>query len=234
MSGCLHIAIDQNKNQKAITSILSDGVTGVVSSIDNMESQGYPEELKLLNNPSRKRINEFSTGRYCAHQALKLHNLPDSPILIGANREPVWPKGAVGSITHCKDLAAAIVATSDQYSGLGLDIETIKKLRYDIGKHICTLHEKDWIKNHSQLSTDLSVILIFSIKESIYKCIYQTLQIRLGLKDCSVYVNTRGGTAHIKFHTNRDIDESNFITRFQITDDHVFSSTVCLSLIHKY
>lgn len=229
MSNCLPVEKDQNKNQKAISSILPDGVTGVVSSIANLESHCYPEELKLLNNPSIKRINEFSTGRYCAHQALKLHGLPDLPILIGTNREPVWPKVAVGSITHSKYLAAAIVAMSDQYSGLGLDIETIKILRYDIGKHICTSHERNWIKNHSQLSADLSVILIFSIKESIYKCIYQAQQIRLGFKDCSIYVNTKKKTADIKFHTNRDLDESNYITKFQITDDHVFSSTFCIS-----
>ena len=44
---------------------------------------------------------------------------------IGKSREPVWPVGVVGSITHNAVIAAAIVAPTSAYRGIGMDIETV-------------------------------------------------------------------------------------------------------------
>jgi 4'-phosphopantetheinyl transferase EntD len=44
-------------------------------------------------------------------------------IAVGASREPVWPAGVVGSITHAGPYAAAVVASAAGITGIGIDIE---------------------------------------------------------------------------------------------------------------
>ena len=59
-----------------------------------------------------KRRNEFITVRYCAREALGELGLPPVPILKGAKGEPRWPKGVVGSLTHCEGFRGAVVGPS--------------------------------------------------------------------------------------------------------------------------
>jgi 4'-phosphopantetheinyl transferase EntD len=69
-----------------------------------------------------KRQVEFLAGRVCAQQALEVlpgHKpgaIPPQP-----DRAPGWPPGIVGSITHTKGYAAALVALETHYQGLGVD-----------------------------------------------------------------------------------------------------------------
>ena len=54
-----------------------------------------------LDKAVQKRKAEFLAGRYCARAALaQLDGSLAVNIGIGANREPLWPPGFVGSITH--------------------------------------------------------------------------------------------------------------------------------------
>ncbi|WP_374216235.1 4'-phosphopantetheinyl transferase, partial [Frankia sp. R82] len=50
--------------------------------------------------PSRRA--EFVTGRACARLALARLGVAPRPILRGPRGEPTWPRGIVGSITHCE------------------------------------------------------------------------------------------------------------------------------------
>jgi 4'-phosphopantetheinyl transferase EntD len=73
-----------------------------------------------------KRRQEFATGRRCAREALAKLGVPGSlgtPILSGPNREPVWPPGIVGSITHCEGYRAAAVAREQDLVSVGIDAE---------------------------------------------------------------------------------------------------------------
>src|SRR5438067_555135 len=70
-----------------------------------------------------KRRVEFAAGRWCAREALRVcaADLAESVIEIGAQREPCWPAGVVGSIAHTNGYAAAAVARSADVIGLGID-----------------------------------------------------------------------------------------------------------------
>ena len=66
---------------------------------------GFPligKEKEISRSFSSKRLKEFSVGRKCARNALSHLGFNDPPILIGTNREPIWPKNICGSITHCR------------------------------------------------------------------------------------------------------------------------------------
>jgi hypothetical protein len=62
-----------------------------------------------LRNSVPKRQAEFVAGRICAREALTGWGHDNVVVGIGAHREPIWPQGLLGSITHCADYAAAVV-----------------------------------------------------------------------------------------------------------------------------
>ncbi|MCY7295380.1 4'-phosphopantetheinyl transferase family protein [Alteromonas sp. a30] len=124
-----------------------------------------------------KRRSEFLAGRYCAQKALEELEL-DSPIIrIGQHREPIWPQGIMGAISHTTGLATAIVSNDPNVTGLGIDVElTVEPDTMDkIGKHIMPLENLDILHTKALLPQEVFT-LIFSVKESFYKAAYPRVQ----------------------------------------------------------
>ncbi len=61
-----------------------------------------PEERQFLIKAVPKRIHEFAGGRACARAALSQIGYGGVAVLRGADRAPIWPAGATGSITHTR------------------------------------------------------------------------------------------------------------------------------------
>ena len=116
-----------------------------------------------------KRLSDFSTGRYCARKALEQLGLYDIIIPIGKDREPIWPVGIVGSISHCDKLIGAIVAKKSDHISLGLDIEEIGTVTPDIYDLVFTENEKQYLSSLRGRELQEKSTLIFSIKEAFYK-----------------------------------------------------------------
>jgi len=89
----------------------------------------FPEELQAMARATPARRYEFALGRRCAREALALLGGPRVAIPVGRFRDPVWPFGYVGSITHCRGFCAAAAArtppgnSSCGIRGIGLDSE---------------------------------------------------------------------------------------------------------------
>jgi 4'-phosphopantetheinyl transferase EntD len=126
------------------------------------------EETACLGRVVPKRYQEFATGRTCAHQALGMLGFPKSPILIGPSRQPLWPPGAVGSITHCAGYCAAAVARREDYRTIGIDAEPNEPLPQDVLKLVATEEEKAWLHERAGDTVNWDRT-IFSAKESVYK-----------------------------------------------------------------
>jgi enterobactin synthetase component D len=122
-----------------------------------------------------KRRRDYLAGRYCARHALRslAPELADSVIGIGSNREPVWPAGIVGSITHTDGFASAVVAKSSELAGMGIDSERQRgpDAMRSLARHIVGSAESAALKA-SGLPMSSYVLLAFSAKESIFKCLY--------------------------------------------------------------
>jgi 4'-phosphopantetheinyl transferase EntD len=118
---------------------------------------------------SLKRMADFSTGRYCAIKALEQLGIQNAIIPIGEDKAPVWPKGIVGSISHCDSLTGAIVAKSSDHISLGLDIEEIGRVTPDLWDLVFTEKEKNYLSSLSDDDKRLQSTAIFSIKEAFYK-----------------------------------------------------------------
>ncbi|WP_369981293.1 4'-phosphopantetheinyl transferase family protein [Xanthomonas bundabergensis] len=76
----------------------------------------------------RKRQAEFLFGRLAARLALTDALGPaqaQAEIAIGAAREPRWPGGSLGSISHGDGCAAAVALAAGQRQGIGIDLERL-------------------------------------------------------------------------------------------------------------
>lgn len=121
-----------------------------------------------------KRQAEFLAGRLCARAALGLYGV-SACIASGAGREPLWPGGFIGSITHDARSAAAIVCPHERFTGIGIDIETI--VGVEAGKalltHVICAAELELVDAwRGELARETLLTIIFSAKESFFKAAY--------------------------------------------------------------
>jgi len=150
----------------------------------------FPEELSLVASAVDKRRLEFSCGRQCARAALRRLGLADSPLLSGSQREPLWPAGVVGSITHTKGLCLAAVGWERSYAGVGIDVEPALPLESSIARRIASDAE---MSAPGTIAPLLAARLIFCAKEAFYKCqFYRTRQF-LDFFDVAIELDAQGG-----------------------------------------
>lgn len=161
------------------------------------ESVLHPDELLLVKNAVAKRKGEFAAGRFCARQALIRQHLNPGVILKDIHGCPVWPHGAVGSISHTRGCIVSVVGHSNQVAGLGVDVD-LRQPRFPerILQHICRPEE---LKRLSAMSDDLMNLhayAIFSIKETIYKCVYMATGERLTFNEATLNLDLNVGIFH--------------------------------------
>ena len=158
--------------QKNLNQLLfGDKAILVTEKIADHRQSLYPEERALISGVIEKRAHEFSTGRFCARQALLEFGIDNFPVLRGEQREPIWPKNIVGSISHCQDVAGALAARTEDVKSIGIDIENRKQLNPGIARHVCSEKEKDWLLAQDPTQQNLALLFIFSVKEAIFKCV---------------------------------------------------------------
>lgn len=149
--------------------LLADDIALAVENPLGALPEPFAEELACLSpNAVEKRQREFAAGRAAAHQAMQALGHPPCAIPVAENRAPIWPAHLVGSITHTRSCAMAVVAPKGGVLGLGIDVEEDKPLADDLWPAICSAQEQDWLRqqdNPGQLAK-----LVFSAKEAAYKC----------------------------------------------------------------
>jgi len=142
-----------------------------------------------------KRQVEFVAGRWCARAALRRLGAADAPIGIGAQREPLWPPGIVGSITHTlverngdAGIAAAAVAHRHDASGIGYDIERIMddELADRVLETIATREEIARLVRATGWPMPLVLTLVFSAKETLFKCLYADVRAYFDFHDAKL------------------------------------------------
>ncbi len=140
-----------------LTAIQSD-IELVIGRIDVFDSAMTVAESETFRGSRRA---DFSSGRRVARLALERQGFVDT--IERADRRPVWPAGAVGSITHAAGRAIAIVAHACDYRGIGIDLEALDAVSGEVAERIAAPHE------HPQCTGGGA--LIFSAKEAIYKAV---------------------------------------------------------------
>jgi 4'-phosphopantetheinyl transferase EntD len=149
----------------------------------------FPEEAELVASAVEKRRLEFARGRQCARAALRRLGVADQPLLSGSQREPLWPSGVVGSITHTAGICGAVVGWQHRYLGVGIDVEPAAPLERAVAERIATEVE---MRSLGSLPPLLAARLIFSAKEAFYKCQFSVTRQFLGFFEVSVALEPHG------------------------------------------
>lgn len=156
---------------------------------DRTRVELMPAEHALVERAIEKRQREFAMGRQCARRALRRMGIVDFAILAGESREPLWPSGIVGSITHTRGFCAAAVARSSDFFGIGIDVELAEPLSPALANAVATPAEASRIQT---MEPGLAARLVFSAKESLYKCQFYHTRHWLGFFDVSIDLEESG------------------------------------------
>jgi len=116
------------------------------------------------------RRREFTMGRNAARRALARLGVP--PASIGRrdpDRDPDWPDGIVGSISHSHGVVAAACARATDVRAIGLDVERAGPLGDDIVREICRDDELASLAAAPPPAPSDWPRLLFAIKEAGYK-----------------------------------------------------------------
>lgn len=146
-----------------------------------------PSESRQLGPVAPERRVEFAAGRKCARVVLGQLGHPGVPLLAGARREPLWPVGVVGSITHTKGYCAAAAASARALSALGIDAEVNAPLPDGLLSAVCNARERRWLRSARGDGLHWDRVF-FSAKESVYKAWYPLTRSWLAFHDVEVRI----------------------------------------------
>jgi len=152
----------------------------------------YTQEEILIAKAVTKRQNEFRAGRRYARAALAKLGCPEQPILPRPERDPSWPRGYVGSITHSAGAAIAVAAPESLLDGIGIDLETDAPLAPELARMICRQEEMGPEPELARRGIDPGK-LRFVAKEAVYKAIFPRSRVYLDFRDAIVTFNAEGG-----------------------------------------
>ncbi len=178
--------------EEQLRRILPSGVAVSAALISDEPPALLPSEQHFTDRMHPVRRREFTAGRGCARLALGALGLPPTALPAGADRAPVWPAGIAGSIAHTRELAVAAAVPLSLLSGLGIDLEPAHPLESELWPRVCRQEELQWAD--AQRNPGLAVALLFSAKESIFKCLWPRARIFLEFSDLCVRPDTRTGT----------------------------------------
>lgn len=160
-------------------------VTSATTPSENAERFVLPASLARAH---PRRLGEFVLGRLCARRALgdRSRTLLD----VGPERAPIWPTGMIGSISHAGGFAWAVAVSQEHQRGIGVDSEeplsataadeirttvlTPSDLRLLESSDACTLPADVWLT------------IVFSAKESVFKCLHPLVQTFFEFADVQV------------------------------------------------
>lgn len=171
---------------------------------------------------SQKKRNpslEFIAGRECARECFIQLSIEPVEVLKNSDGSPCWPKGVCGSISHSH--GRAICAMSTVYKSLGIDLQKRVILRRleAFKKRILVSDEINLFQEEVMNENDFA-LLCFSIKESVYKCLFPIYKKYLGFHDVQI--------SEIDFQSGH-FSISNFEAagKFYFKDDYIY----CLSVM---
>ncbi len=127
-------------------------------------------ERECIGHSAGKRIADFAAGRACARRALAELGIGDFSLLPGVYRQPLWPAGVLGSITHTDGYSAAVIARKEVLGALGVDCEVVDAVKEGTWRGICAPEELERITRMPLEQARAAGALLFAAKETFYKC----------------------------------------------------------------
>ena len=205
--------LDIENLNKLISRSLPSNVESVLAPIESLQHQ-------------TKRESEFAAGRKCAHASLESFGCYEE-VAVAEDRSPQWPNNFCGSISHSDDLAWAVTAQkTDHFRSIGIDtepqveIDTVQELSHTVAS------SSEWdLAGEFSCNRKLMFTLMFSAKESFYKCIYPLGKSFFNFLDVTL---TRIDESSLTLKFNRLQDRAvpqALKVRYLVCDRHVFTAS---------
>ena len=156
--------------------------------IADQETGLFPEEAMHIARAVPSRKAEFAAGRQAARCALSQLGCDNVAIPVGPDREPCWPAGYIGSISHADGLCCGVSARVSEVRAVGIDIERVSAVNPAVEHLIFDEHEqkeRDALRETSPV--DWSTVT-FSAKEAFFKCYFPHVRVRLDFKDVRLHL----------------------------------------------
>jgi enterobactin synthetase component D len=141
-----------------------------------------------------KRRAEYVAGRSCALVALRGFLPGFAGEIASDHGAPRWPAGFVGSITHTTDFAWATVARASDVRSVGIDAESIPAPgRIEAIRHLAMAPGDSCGVGGAGFDEAVGFALLFSAKESLFKCLHPLVRRMFWYQDASIAVSPDGG-----------------------------------------
>jgi enterobactin synthetase component D len=197
------------------------------------ESIPCPPELQ---DATMKRRRQFCAGRICALAAL--HALePEARAAAPSRGErgmPIWPAGVTGSITHTDEFVSAAVVRTRDVRGLGIDSERIMsdERARGVSPAVAWPYELAHVRRAGWSRLE-ALTLVFSAKESIFKCLYPLIGRFFEFHDVRIVAvdgESRTFTAHVVKTLSPDFPAGTVLTgRFEFRSGSVHTGVTVLA-----
>lgn len=153
------------------------------------EPAGLPEERAAIAHAVAGRRRDYLGVRDCARRALADLGRDDRPAIpTGENREPLWPAGVVGSLTHTDGYRGAAVAPAHAVRSLGIDAEPHDVLPAGVFDMVTVPEERPLLRAVGPgVHADR---VLFCAKEAVYKAWYPLTGEWLGFEEAAVRLET--------------------------------------------
>ncbi|MBN2800902.1 MAG: 4'-phosphopantetheinyl transferase superfamily protein [Deltaproteobacteria bacterium] len=158
----------------------------------------HPEEWEYAEKLRGYRQIQFIGGRLALHDAGRLLGVSAAPSLPDHWGAPIVPQRMVGSISHKRTLAVAMMARPEGQS-LGVDLETYGPPRPRVASKVLTPEELRSVAELPESRQWISTLVRFSIKEALYKALHPHLRRYVDFQEVSVFPDLQGG-ASIDLH----------------------------------
>lgn len=155
----------------------------------------HPLEAELVARAGDKRRRDFALGRACARAALATLEFPEAPIGRAESGAPLWPPGVVGSITHTRGFAAALVGRGSEFQALGIDAERSEAMDETLAPRLFVPSELALLSALDAPRRREMATLLFSAKEAYYKLVHPLTGRRLDFRRLEIVPGASGFTA---------------------------------------
>src|SRR5215510_283909 len=142
----------------------------------------HPAEAAFVHGSAASRRAGFIGGRMALRLAIEAlggeADQAGQAILSTPRGAPALPAGFVGSVSHKRELAVAIVARAEPTprTTVGIDLEIPRPLRADIASRVLTPDESAALADLDPAARDGEVLFRFAAKEAVYKALDPWLQ----------------------------------------------------------
>ena len=189
--------------------------------LDDFQDGLFEAEKFLVASAVDKRRREFTAGRCAARKAMQTLGIPPCVIMRGANGEPLWPEGIVGSLSHSESLCFALCAKKEKIRAAGIDTERIGRMERNLWRIVFSEDDQGAIE--AMPDKAMAATVAFSAKEAFFKAQYSISNRMLEFKSMRVNFESPG-----EITIYRDSNDMSFAAvpqanqlRYLAIDDHV-------------